>query len=82
MCMFLKTPPLMHHLAVFIQKSFLLCAVGRVSTGQSLGLAFLVAQTVKNLPATQETWVHSLGQEDDLQKGMAIHSCILAWRIP
>ena len=42
---------------------------------------FPVAQTVKNLPAMQETWVRSLGQEDPLEKGMAIHSSILAWRI-
>ena len=37
---------------------------------------------VKNLPAMQETWVRFLGQEDHLEKGMAIHSSILAWRIP
>ena len=37
---------------------------------------------VKNLPAMQETWVQSLGQEDPLKKGMATHSSILAWRIP
>ena len=37
---------------------------------------------VKNLPATQEAWVRSLGQEDPLEKEMAIHSGILAWRIP
>ena len=37
---------------------------------------------VKNLPAVQETWVQSLGQEDPLEKGMATHSSILAWRIP
>ena len=37
---------------------------------------------VKNLPATQETWVGSLGQEDPLEKGMATHSSILAWRVP
>ena len=37
---------------------------------------------VKNLPAMQETWVQSLGQEDPLEKGMATHSNILAWRIP
>ena len=42
----------------------------------------LVAQTVKNLPAMQETQVRSLGQEDPLEKGMATHSSILAWRIP
>ena len=39
-------------------------------------------QIVKNLPAMQETQVQSLGQEDPLQKGMATHSSILAWRIP
>ena len=66
-----------------------------VSTGQ-LGLptqhrwdtspfhtgASLVAQTVKNLPAMQETRVRSLGWEDPLEKGMATHSSYLAWRIP
>ena len=44
--------------------------------------ASLVAQTIKNLSAMKETWVRSLGQEDPLQKGMATHSSILAWRIP
>ena len=42
----------------------------------------LVAQMVKNLPVMQETWVRSPGQEDPLEKGMAIHSNILAWRTP
>ena len=37
---------------------------------------------VKNPPAIRETWVQSLGQEDPLEKGMATHSSILAWRIP
>ena len=37
---------------------------------------------IKNLPAMQETWVRSLGWEDPLEEGMAIHSSILAWRIP
>ena len=41
-----------------------------------------VAQTIKNLPAMQETQVQSLGQEDPLEEGMATHSSILAWRIP
>ena len=41
-----------------------------------------MAQTVKNLPAMREIWVQSLGQEDPLEKGMATHSNILAWRIP
>ena len=45
-------------------------------------LSSMVAQTVKNLPAVQETWVQSLGQEDPLEKGMATHSSILAWKIP
>ena len=40
----------------------------------------LVAQTVENLPATQETLVQSLGQEDPLEKGMVTHSSILAWK--
>ena len=44
--------------------------------------ASLVAERAKNLPAVQETWVQSLGQEDPLEKGMATHSSILAWRIP
>ena len=44
--------------------------------------ASLVAQLVKNLPATQETWIRSLGWEDPLEKGTATHSSILAWRIP
>ena len=41
-----------------------------------------MAQMVKNLPATQETWIQSLGWEDPLEKGMATHSSILAWKIP
>ena len=41
-----------------------------------------MAQVVKNLLAMQETWVRSLGREDPLEKGMATHSSILAWRIP
>ena len=45
-------------------------------------MASLVAQTVKKLPAMQETQVQSLGQEDALEKGVATHSSILAWRIP
>ena len=45
-------------------------------------VASLVAQLVKNLPAMQETWFQSLGWEDPLEKGMATHSSILAWRIP
>ena len=48
---------------------------------QSFGVwASLVAQTVKNMPTILETWVQSLGWEDPLEKGMATHSSILAWR--
>ena len=43
--------------------------------------SLLVSQLVKNLPEVLETWVLSLGWEDPLKKGMAIHSSILAWRI-
>ena len=46
------------------------------------GLAFLVAQMVKNLPVVWETWVRSLGWKDSLEEVMAVHSSILAWRIP
>ena len=50
--------------------------------GKCTDLIFPVAQMVKNLPAMQETRVQSLGREDPLEKGMAIHSSIFAWRIP
>ena len=58
------------------------------SAGEGIGYplqysrASLVAQLVKNLPAMWETWVQSLGWEDPLEKGMATHCSILAWRIP
>ena len=58
------------------------------SSGEGIGYplqyswASLVAQLVKDLPAMRETGVHSLGWEDPLEKGKAIHSSILAWRIP
>ena len=55
----------------------LVCSKVRLSIG-----AFLVAQMVKNLPAGQETQVQSLGWEDPLEKEMATHSRILAWRVP
>ena len=42
----------------------------------------LVAQRLKRLPGMRETWVRSLGQEDPLEKEMATHSSILAWRLP
>ena len=57
------------------------------SSGEGIGYplqyswAFLVVQLVKNLPATWETLVGSLGWEDPLEKGKVTHSSILAWRI-
>ena len=45
-------------------------------------LSSLVAQMVKSLPAMRETWVRYLGQEDLLEKEMATHSSVLAWKIP
>ena len=60
----------------------------RGSVGEGIGYPLqyswvsLVAQLVKNLPAIRETWVQFLGWEDPLEKGKAIHSSILAWRIP
>ena len=44
--------------------------------------AFWVAQMVKNLPAVRETGIRLLGRKDPLEKGMATHSSILAWKIP
>ena len=48
----------------------------------SIEMASLVAQRLKHLPPMWETWVRSLGWEDPLEKEMATHSSILAWRIP
>ena len=45
-------------------------------------LGFLVAQTVENLPAMQETWLRSLVWEDPLERGKTTHFSVLAWRIP
>ena len=53
-----------------------------VIIGTPVSWSSLVARMVKNLPAIQETQVQSLGREDPLEKEMATHSNILAWRIP
>ena len=45
-------------------------------------MVFLVAQSIKDLPTVQETWVQSLGQEDPLEEEMATRSSVLAWKIP
>ena len=67
---------------------FLLCGHFQAQIGLAIESAkaeesaSLVAQMVKNLPAMQETWVQSLGQEDPLEKKMATHFSILAWENP
>ena len=53
-----------------------------LSASIRLAWGFPGVSVVKNLPAMQETWVWSLGQEDHLEEGVATHSSILAWRIP
>ena len=73
--------------AILINKEFLEFLLVRVKINLkekilSLTKLALMAQTVKNLPAMQETRVQSLGWEDPLEKGMASYSSILAWRIP
>ena len=60
--------------ASFIMLHLWICA--------TLFKASLVAQMVKHLPTVWETWVRFLGREDPLEKEMAIHSSILAWKIP
>ena len=57
-------------------------AAMKLKDAYSLECSSLVAQRLKCLPAMQETWVRSLGREDSLEKEMATHSSILAWRIP
>ena len=58
----------------FIHKAY-------VSVSVYVQMGFLMAQMVKNLPAMQVTWVQFLSQKDSLEKDMATHSSILAWRI-
>ena len=70
---------------LYFQESVVWCPPGEyslilVTTVSLPGLPW--CQTVKNLPVMEETKVQSLGQEDPLEKGMATHSSILAWRIP
>ena len=61
---------------------FVFFAIESSNLCQTLMMASLVAQLVKNPPVMQETWVGSLGWEDSLEKGKATHSSILTWRIP
>ena len=69
-------------LFTFCHKGGVTCISEVIDISPSNLMAFLVPQMVKRLPAMQETWVRSLGQEDPLEKEMASHSSILAWRIP
>ena len=59
-----------------------LTSMGFTTRGLYVLPASLVAQRLRHLPLMRETWVRSLGQEDPLEKEMATHSNILAWRIP
>ena len=59
-----------------------LCGTGLCHLNYNTCHICLVAQTVKHLPAMQETWFRFLGREDPLEKEMAIHSNTLAWKIP
>ena len=60
---------------------YLLAHLPKLYMNITQAVVSLVAQSVKNLPAMQETWVRSLGQEDGLEKEMATHSSVLAWKI-
>ena len=79
--------PLVKNPSAMQETSGLIPELGR-SPAEGIGYplqyswAFLLAQTVNNLFTMQETWVQSLGWEDPLEKEMATHSRILAWRIP
>ena len=64
-----------------VQKHSMMSDPKDVYTLDIQDIVVFVAQMVKNLSALQETWVQSLGWEDPLEKGMATHSNILAWRI-
>ena len=66
----------------FLSLFFFFLNWNRIDTALCKAGASLVAQTVKNLPAMQETQDQSLGREDPLQSGMETHPSILTWRIP
>ena len=70
-------------LLIFFQAILIpVCASSSLAFHMMYSGASLVAQRLKRLPATWETWVRSLGREDPLEKEMPTHSSILAWRIP
>ena len=70
----------MHFIIFIIASSFFLDTTFNPSVNHVW--ASLVVQTVRNLPALRKTWAKYLGQKDALEKEMATHSSILAWRIP
>ena len=74
-----RYPILMHNLE---SRTVVLMNILAGQQWRLLLVASLVAQMLKNLPTLWETWVQSLGKEDPLEKGMATHSSILAWKIP
>ena len=78
--MVLTTQKPLHAPVAQVPRQGRLC-IGVAFEGSSSSRAFLVAQMVKNSRVMQQTWVRSLGQEHPLEKGMAIHSSILAWKI-
>ena len=63
---------------IYLKNSLFVCFLRKVIVGWTC----LVAQMVKRLPTTRDTWVQSLGWEDLLEKKMATHSSVLAWKIP
>ena len=84
--MFKSNPPEPAHVT-YLGNGLCRCNQGKMRSHWTRGpyiqrQASLVAQTVKNSPAMQETWVRSLGWEDPLEKKMETHSNILAWKIP
>ena len=77
-----EVPSLIFSMVFLVSILFISTLIFVISFLLTLGWAFLVAQMIKNLPTMQETQVGFLGWEDLLEKGMATHSSILAWRIP
>ena len=67
---------------VYVVFGWFVCYLFWLQDLNLLSQASLMAQIIKNLPVMWETWVRSLGWENPLEKGMATHSSILAWRIP
>ena len=79
---FFHYPNIITFLPYIPEYTTIVCSLTIFSHNFTLLWASIVAQLVKNPPAMQETWVQSLRWEDPLEKGKAIHSSILAWRIP